>query len=151
MSTYVEDGQKDGNTPLRSRMDHLHLVSDDPAETQKYLGMTKLVVPSTRIPGARFISQLSQCDQLQSFLDESPERDKSTRAKTTTGHKFRSKPSTLDTSSTSTRSTTGFLVQSSMRHDAREWICDSFCHDVVDTWTGGTIGLRKSSTTSGET
>ena len=28
--------------------------SDDPAETQKYLGMVLLVVPSTRIPGARF-------------------------------------------------------------------------------------------------
>ena len=56
----------------------LHFESNDPAE--KSLDMAKLVVPWTRLPAARFISQ---CDYLQSFLDESPERYKPIRALTT--------------------------------------------------------------------
>ena len=34
----------------------LNFESDDPAETQNYKGMVKVVVPSTRISSARFIS-----------------------------------------------------------------------------------------------
>ena len=117
-STYVDCCQMDGNKPSRKVLGarlRVHFESNDPAETQKYLGMAKLVVPSSRIPGAE--SQANTC------VDHHRT------------NKFASRPSTLVTSSMSSRRTTASWFSHS---------CGTMngfvtvLHDVVAAWTSGT-------------